>query len=147
MTKTINKLVLILAIGLLFSCIGNDNEDDLKPESNSILGTWKITSLTSNGVEELPELLTFTNTCYWTQIYTETTFSQIIFSGTDCKIETIVENLPYSKKGTTISYTSKIDGKVSLHIKELTNKTLKIKDVYNESGKDFIDIYTFIRVE
>ena len=144
MTKSLNKLVLILSIGILFSC--GENETEIEIEQNNIIGTWQIVSLTADGVEELQEILDLNNVCHWTQVYTKTSLTEIIYSGTSCNTETIDNTYTYSTNGTDIIYETIDDGDVSLEILELTNTTLKIKDSYEELGEKYVDIYTYSRV-
>lgn len=149
-TKTMNKLFLTLIIGILFSCSSDNNNPD--PEQNSIIGTWKIISLTSNGTEELQIELDGSNPpstaiCYWTEVYTETTATDIYYSGTDCTTETVDETLGYAINGTTLSYTTGDQVDVSLEIIELTSTTLKLQDSYEELGENYVDIYTYTKVE
>ena len=142
MTKSLNKLVLILSLGILFSC--GDNESEI--EQNSIIGTWQIVSLTADGVEELQEILDLNDVCHWTQVYTKTSLTEIIYSGTSCNTETIDNTYPYSTNGTNIIYETIDDGNLTLEILELTSTTLKIKDSYEELGEKYVDIYTYNRV-
>ncbi|MDO5971386.1 lipocalin family protein [Flavivirga aquimarina] len=144
-TKTMNKLFLTLLIGVLFSCSSDNNDNE--PEQSSILGTWKIVSLTSNGTEELQDELNYADICYWTEIYTQTTVTDIDFSGTDCTTETVGETLSYTIDGTTLSYITGDQVDVSLEIIELTSTTLKLQDSFEELGEDYVDIYTYTKVE
>jgi hypothetical protein len=141
-----NKLFLTLFIGILFSCSSNDNEPEI--EQVSIVGIWKITSLTSNGIEELQDELDGQNICYWTETYTQTTTSTVSFSGTDCTTETTNNNDDgtYIINGTTLLETYD-DGQsnISLEILELTNTTLKLQDTFEELGENYVDIYTYIK--
>lgn len=143
--KTMNKLFLTLLIGILFSCSSDNN--DTEPEQYSILGTWKIVSLTSNGTEELQDELDYADICYWTEVYTQTTVTDIDFSGTDCTTETVDETLPYTINGTALSYTTGDQVDVSLEIIELTSTTLKLQDSYEELGENYVDVYTYMKIE
>ena len=144
--KNINKLFLtFFLIGILFSCNSDNSKNET--EQNSIIGTWKITSLTSNGTEELQEELDGMGICYWTEVYTQTTLTDIDFSGADCNVETVGESLPYTINGTTLSYTTGDQVNVSVEIIELTNTTLKLQDSYEELGENYVDIYTYSKVE
>ena len=141
--KKVNKLFLVLFLGVLFSCT-TDNTDENSIE-NSIVGTWKIVSLTSNGTDELQDELDFATICYYTEVYTETIITDINFSGSDCKTETVDETLPYSINGTNLTYTTGDSVVVSLEILELSSTTLKLQDSYQEDGESYIDIYTYTR--
>lgn len=139
--KKTKKLFLILFIGILFSCSKDNNNPE--PDQNSIVGTWKITSLTSNGIEELQDVLDYSNICYWMEVATQTTITSIEFSGTDCTTEDIGESEPYTINGNIISFTT--GDQDSAEILELTSTTLKIQDAYEEDGESYIDIYTYTK--
>lgn len=148
--KIMNKLFLTLFIGTLFSCSSNNN--DPETEQNSIIGTWKITSLTSNGTEELQIELDGSNPpntsiCYWTEVFTQTTITDIRFSGTDCATEITDSDVStYVVNGTILLETfDNGQSSVSLEILELTNTTLKLQDSYVEDGENYADIYTYTK--
>jgi hypothetical protein len=149
-----NKLFLILFIGVLFSCTSNDDtnieieQDNIEIEEEeeaSIIGSWKIISLASNGTEELQEELDHFDMCYWIEEFTQTTIIDTDFSGTDCTTETIEDTQPYTINGTNLSYTTKDQVLVSLEILELTSTTLKLEDSYVEEEEIFSEIYTYTR--
>ena len=139
------KLILILLVGSLLSIsCGNDDGDNNMPKQNSIVGTWKVTSLTENGTEILQEILTQWSICYWTDVYEETTFSSIFFSGTNCTTEILENQATYTINETNASIT--IDGDV-YEILELTNTTLKLRESYEDEGENIVDVYTYEKVE
>lgn len=113
--------------------------------SFSIVGIWKIISLTSNGDDVLEEELDHAGICFWHELYTETTLTEIDFSGDDCTDQTVDETLPYTLEGSTLSYTTGDEVLVSLEVMEISATTLILKDLYNEEGTDYIDIYTYDR--
>lgn len=142
--KIPNKLFLTLFMVVLFSC-GNNN--DIEPEQKSIIGTWKIESLTINGTENLKKELG--DLCYWTLEFAETTFTEFDFSGADCSIKTVDGGgaVSYTISETNISYiTNKQQVSRSLEILEFTNKTLKVRDfVYGPRGASEY-IYTYLKL-
>jgi NifU-like protein involved in Fe-S cluster formation len=139
-----NKLFLTLFIGILFSCSSDD--DNPETEQSSIVGTWKIISLTSNGTEELQDELNGQNICYWTEVYTQTTITDIDFSGTNCTTENTDSDIStYVINGTTLLETYDNGQNLSLEILELTNTTLRLQDSYEEVGENYVDIYTYTK--
>ncbi len=110
------------------------------PTNASIIGTWRITSLTSNGVEELEEELDNSGICYWHEVYTESTLVEIDFSGDNCDVEDAGAPIDYTIDMDIISFAN---GDDSVEILQLTETTLIYQDVYSEMGEDFTDIYTF----
>ncbi len=143
-SKTIYKLLLTFLIGILLSC-NNDNNDP-EPMQNSIIGTWKIISLTTNGTETLQDELNGGSPplCFWTILVTETTITDIGFSGANCTTQTIGETETYTLNGTTL--TGSNEGN-PYEIIELTNSTLKYIQSYENSGENYIDIYTYTKIE
>ncbi|ARV08737.1 hypothetical protein BTO05_03445 [Winogradskyella sp. PC-19] len=108
----------------------------------SLVGTWRITSLTSNGVEELQDELDAANICFYEEMYTETDLTETDFSGTDCDIETVTDETGYTFENNIISFAN---GNDSVEVIELTDDILRYQDVYMEGGETFTDIYTFER--
>lgn len=108
--------------------------------NTSIVGTWRITSLTSNGIEELQDELDNSGICFWHEVYTESTLVEIDFSGDNCDIEDVGAPIDYSIDLDIISFAN---GDDSVEILQLTETTLIYQDVYSEMGEDFTDIYTF----
>lgn len=111
---------------------------------SSLIGTWRIVSLTSNGVEELQDELDGSGICYWHEVYTATTASDIEYSGDNCEDESIVlDNVPYELNGNILI----VDGDTedTVEIIELTSTTLKYRDVYTEAGVNYEDIYTYTK--
>lgn len=107
----------------------------------SLIGTWRITSLTSNGEEELQDELDAFDICFWEETYTNTELTVINFSGDDC--EETSEEAPeaYMLENNIISF----EDDTSVEIIELTDTTLRYQDVYEEEGEMFTDIYTLVR--
>ena len=114
-------------------------------EENEIIGSWKIVSLTFNGTEELQVELDYGNIRYWIEVYTQTTVTDIDFSGTNCTIETVIEKVSNTINGTNLSYITGDQNYVSLEFLELTSTTLKLQDTYEEEGITYVDIYTYSR--
>ena len=112
------------------------------PTEASLIGTWRITSLESNGMEELQEELDASGICYWNEVYTETALTDIEYSGTNCDMENVIETIDYLLTSNIISFTN---GDDPVEILELTSTTLKYQDTYTEVGVDYIDIYTYSR--
>ncbi|OBX21115.1 MULTISPECIES: lipocalin-like domain-containing protein [Bizionia] len=112
------------------------------PSTASIIGTWRIISLTSNGVEELQEELDNSGICYWEEVYTATTATDTDYSGPNCDVVEIVESYEYSISGNILSF---VNGDDPLEILEITDTTLRYQDSYNDAGEDYIDIYTYER--
>lgn len=139
--KTYLRLMIVVGYTVLISCITDDNEQ----EQNSIIGTWKITALTSNGKQELNDELNYLDLCYWFEIFTATSITDINISGNDCAIETNDEVRTYIKEGTTLETTNKHGDINTYTILSLTSTTLKIQDTYSENGKTTVDIYTYIK--
>ena len=108
----------------------------------SLVGTWRIISLESNGVEELQDELTAAGICFWHEVYTDTTLTDIEFSGTTCDVEDVIETIDYMLSGNTISFTN---GDDPVEIIELTSTTLRYQETYTEMGVDYTDIYTYTR--
>ena len=108
----------------------------------SLIGTWRIISLTSNGVEELQDELSAAGICYWHEVYTASTLTDMEYSGTNCDTENIIETIDYSFANSIISFTN---GDDPVEVTELTTTTLKYQDVYTESGVTYTDIYTYSR--
>lgn len=111
-------------------------------ESISIIGTWKIISLESNGVEELQDELDASGICFWHEVYTATTGTDIEFSGADCSTQETIDTLEYIIVNNVITFPN---GDDPLEILELTDTTLKYKDTYSELGVDYVDVYTYTR--
>jgi len=117
-------------------------------EQVSIIGTWKIISYTSNGVEELQKNLDDYNRCFWTQTYTQTTVTDTFFSGTGCTSEGVHDHntSTYNIIGTDII--TNLDKKrlsFTYKILELTNTTLKLQESYKLDGENWIDISTYTK--
>ena len=119
-----------------------DGLDCTTNSTASILGTWRITSFTSNGVEELQMELDFLGICYWEETYTDTTITDINYSGVDCSLEEVIDTSDYSIVDNIITFSN---GDNPLEIIELTETTLKYQDFYTEGGIAYTDIYTYER--
>ncbi|MGY0392291.1 lipocalin family protein [Bizionia sp. KMM 8389] len=111
------------------------------PAEASIIGTWRIVSLESNGVEELQDELDNSGICYWEETYTATTITNIDYSGVNCDTEDVYGVLNYTLSGDILS----IAGEDPLEVLEISNTTLQYQDVYTDNGQDFIDVYTLER--
>ncbi|MFD2727712.1 lipocalin family protein [Hyunsoonleella rubra] len=112
----------------------------------SIVGVWRIVSLTSNGIEELPEELEAAGICYWHEVYTTETITDVDYSGDDCNIEEVGEVLSYNLDANNIlSYTTGDGVEVEVEVLELSETTLKLQDSYTELGVNYVDIYTYER--
>lgn len=117
---------------------------DCQANGVSLIGTWRIVSLTSNGVEELQDELDISGLCYWHEVITETTTTDIEYSGDNCEDEFIADELPYELNGNIITVDGDADD--TLEIIELTSTTLKYRDVYlDDDNVEFEDVYTFER--
>lgn len=106
----------------------------------SIIGTWRIISLTSNGIEELQEELDYSNICYWEETYEDLIATSIEYSGTNCTTEGGIETFDYAIINNIITF---VNGDDPLEIIELTDTTLKYQDVYEEVGIEYVDVYTY----
>ena len=114
----------------------------LTTNNASLIGTWRIISLTSNGVEELPGELQAANICYWEETYTETTMTDTEFSGANCDMEYVVDVTEYELSNNIITYANGAD---PVEVIELTDTTLRYQEEYMEGGETFLDIYTYER--
>ncbi len=95
--------------------------------------------MTSNGEEELQAELEGLNACYWVEVFTENTISNIYFKGSDCKPGAPSTPVTYALNGKFISYA--FDGKDDepQEIIELSNTTLK----FQEKFETYTDLYTY----
>jgi hypothetical protein len=111
--------------------------------TGSIIGTWRIVALTSNGVDELQDELNGSNICYWHEVFTATTASDIEYSGDNCTDEFIsVDNVPYDLTNNILVVDGDVDD--SVEIIELTNTTMRYRQVYTDADNvEIEDIYTF----
>lgn len=119
-----------------------DGLDCSAVNSASLIGTWRIISLTSNGVEELQEELDAAGICYWHEVFTSTTVTDIEYSEANCQTENIIETIDYILSGSIISFTN---GDDPVEILELTDTTLRYQDTYIDAGTNYVDIYTYTR--
>ncbi len=119
-----------------------DGLDCSAVNSASLIGAWRIISLTSNGVEELQEELDAVGICYWHEVFTSTTVTDIEYSEANCQTENIIETIDYILSGSIISFTN---GDDPVEILELTDTTLRYQDTYIDAGTNYVDIYTYTR--
>lgn len=138
------KIIAALTIGLLASCSSDDSNDNT-PATASIIGEWELTSITSNG-EELVE----NPDCLDRVIFSESTYDYSEYfdfeDGNGCTLVS-GEATPeaYVLSGTTLSVTD--EGEALLYeILELSETTMKLKDVYTDGGETFTDIETYNRL-
>lgn len=128
------KLLLLLCVVILaFSC---KSDDEPSYSSTDLVGTWLLTSILNNGEEIFDE-----SDCKSEIIYTETTVDYNEYYGEDCSSVYEASTDTYKLNGKNII----IDGD-TLEILELTSKKLKVKEVYEEDGKTYIYIETYIKV-
>lgn len=127
--KTLS-LILLMAV-VLVGCSKDDNGGD----SASLVGTWKLTASTWNGVSDLEDC-----DLKSTAVFTETKIKTTEYYGTDCMESEIMES-DYTRSGNTL--TIKFEGYTvaTVEITTLTATTLVITD----ADEDGVLVTTFAR--
>jgi len=149
--KTVFTLTLILFI--VFSCKNDDDDDssnvnDTEQNQSNILGNWKFTSSTTNGVEDtdnyicdFEETLEFTSTTATDKFYYDPSEE----NGPNCELEeTLIFN--YSINGNQITQTFDNGNSFTVEIVELSGTTFKFKNVESSDTETFTYITTYTKI-
>ncbi|MBL4887396.1 MAG: hypothetical protein JKZ03_02875, partial [Flavobacteriaceae bacterium] len=94
--KNLKKNFLFVFVGTFFAC---ESDDDLKLINPSILGTWKLTSLLENGIEQFEN-----GDCDEFLIFKDLTFQLKYFDDENCTMEKLEGPISYALIGDTIKY-------------------------------------------
>lgn len=140
--KTLKTLIALTFIFLITISCGGDDDDNLTEQNSAdIIGTWKFTSSTTNGVAdtdiyvcELMDLLIITNTTVSSKYFEDPSG----MNGNNCE-EFDGGSQSYSISGNTISV---VDGNYTYtaEIITLNNTTLTTKDV--DGNDTYTETYT-----
>lgn len=138
--KKLTKMFLILTIGLLVACSSDDSSNSDSFETD-IIGTWELTSLTTNGIEllqndECSSTITFTASSVISTDYFDNQ------DGNGCVIDYVSDPGTYSITGNMLTGT--VDGEtITFEIIQLNATTLKLEASITEDGITFTFIQTF----
>lgn len=130
MSKLLKNTVIILFIGILFSCSKDDDSLNIGDEVN-IIGTWKLISETEDGVD-------ITDPCDLFYIFTTNEATVKYYDDETCT-QQFSDTASYTLNGSTLTFTQGSETSVQ-EIAELSATTLKIKEVY--SGITYIETFT-----
>lgn len=136
--NNLKKLMLITFISLTaFACSSDDDSGDSGSTTQNqanIIGTWRFTSSTTNGVADTLDVCELMDTAVFTS--SQVTFTY--FEGTNCS-DTGSDTFNYSINGNTLSAT--IQGETfTQEIVTLNSTTLTIQDV--DGDDTYTETYT-----
>lgn len=130
MKKALTLCFLLITIA---SCSSDDNSETDENQA-SIIGTWKFTSSSTNGISDSIDTCDLLNTL----VISNGQMSATEYWGTDCT-ETDIYSTGYTISGMSISVTEGGES-YTLEILTLNEATLSIKEV--DEGDVYIDTYT-----
>jgi hypothetical protein len=140
--KTLKNLfILTLVLFVTFSCDNDDEEQSEEETTSKLIGTWKFTSSTTDGVPDtdfyicdLLDLLIFTQTTVTSKYYEDPSGT----NGSNCVETSSTEN--YSIDGEVITVNN-----YSSTIITLTNTKLVFEDIETDGTDTFIYTETYIK--
>ncbi len=135
-------LLYLFAITLVFaSCKKDDDAMDTDDNEANIVGTWKITSETENGV---PLTLDECEVLGTINFRSNGTATDTYYYGENCAM-TDVENYNYSINDDQLTISYGDNESYTVTITTLNNTTLKIEDSYEEEGVTYTYSSTYTK--
>jgi len=131
MSKFLKNTLLILFVGILFSCSSED-DGEATIDKASIIGTWKQISETENGVD-------ITESCDLFYIFTIDQVTVKYYDDDNCT-QQFSDVASYTLDGNILSFVQGSDT-FSVEVLELSATTLKIKEVDEEGSGAQTNIY------
>lgn len=136
--KIVKSLSLIFFMTIVL--MGCSKSDDNEGDSNSLVGTWKLTAEKVDGVNQNLDTCDLKNTL----IFTATTINTIEYMGQNCT-ETFEMNGTYTVNSNILNMSFTVGGIImekSVEIVSLNSTTLVTKDVDPDDGEITLDTFT-----